>query len=129
MARKPDGSFAREQESFVPFSHNPFLRKFLPVYKAAKGYRPYYMGRVRLTAAETVVITGVDCKVQFYIAAPFDADCPAQEYDVYVSLKHLADDRVLIDRMYVCKVTGHVVPLQPAKAAPAAKKGKRGRRR
>jgi len=123
MARKPDGTFARERDSFVPFSHNPFLKKFLPIYRAAKGYNPYYMGRVQLTAAETVVITGVDAKVQFYIGAPFDPEFPAQEYDVYVSMKSLGDDRVLIDRMYVCKVTGHVVPLE------TAANGKRGKRR
>ena len=92
----------------MPFSHNPFLKKFLPVYRAAKGYNPYYMGRVRLTAAETVVITGVDCKVQFYIGAPFDPAHPEQEFDVYVSIRHLEDDRVLIDRMYVCKVPGRL---------------------
>ena len=123
MVRKPDGSFVRELDSFIPFSHNPFLRKFLPVYKAAKGYRPYYMGRIQLTAAETVVITGVDCKVQFYIGAPFDPAYRAQEYDIYVSIKHLEGDRVLIDRMYVCKVTGHVVPLEPGETT------KRGKRR
>lgn len=123
MAKQDDGTFARTRDGFVPFSRNPFLKKFLPVYKAAKGYNPYYMGRTQLTAAETVVITGTDCKVQFYIGAPFDPECPAQEYDVYVSIKFLEDDRVLIDRMYVCKVTGHVVPLE------TAANGKRGKRR
>ena len=127
MVKKSDGTFARERDSFIQFSHNPFLRKFLPVYKAARGYNPYYMGRIRLTAAETVVITGVDCKVQFYIGAPFDPERSAQEYDVYVSIKHLEDDRVLIDRMYVCKVNGHVEPLSVK--VPPPKKAKRGKRR
>ena len=121
MAKKEDGSFARERDSFIPFSHNPFLKKHLPDYKAAKGYHPYYMGRTQLTAAETVVITGVDAKVQFHIGAAFDPERAGQEYDVYVSIKFLEDDRVLIDRMYVCKVTGHVTPLESA----PAKQGKR----
>ena len=106
MVRKADGTFARERDSFIEFSENPFLRKNLPTYKAAQGYKPYFMGRTKLTAAETVVITGVDCKVQFYIGAPFDPADPEREFDVYVSIKHLEQDRVLIDRMYVCKVPG-----------------------
>ena len=125
MEKQDDGTFARKRDSFIPFSHNPFLKKFLPTYQAAKGYNPYYMGRIRLTAAETVVITGVDAKVQFYIGAPFDPATPAQEYDVYVSIKHLEGDRILIDRMYVCKVTGHVTPLDDTKPAKKAKRGKR----
>ena len=126
MARKSDGTYARELDSFIPFSHNPFLLKWLPVYKAAKGYAPYYMGRIKLTAAETVVITGVDCKVQFFIGAPYDSAYSAQEYDVYVSIKHLDGNNVLIDRMYVCRVTGHVEPLDLTRPA---KKGKHGKRR
>ena len=106
MVKKADGSFARERDSFIEFSENPFLRKNIPTYIAAKGYRPYLMGRTKLTAAETVVITGVECKVQFYIGAPFDPANPEQEFDVYVSIKHLEKDHVLIDRMYVCKVPG-----------------------
>ena len=84
------------------------------------------MGRTTLTAAETVVITGVDAKVQFHIGASFDPERPDQEFDVYVSIKHLEDDRVLIDRMYVCKVTGRVTPLG---AGEEVRKGKRGKRR
>ena len=122
MVKKADGSFVRERDSLIPFSDNPFLRKHLPTYKAAKGYRPYLMGRIRLTAAETVVITGVNCKVQFHIGAAFDPERPDQEYDVYVSLKFLEDDRVLIDRMYVCKVTGRS---RHAEKPAKAKKGKR----
>ena len=128
MERNPNGSYSRGRESFIPFDRNPFLKKFLPTYRAAKGYNPYYMGRIKLTAAETVVITGVDCKVQFYIAAPYDAAYPSQEFDIYVSIKHLEGDRVLIDRMYVCKVTGRVVPLE-ADGKRALGKGKRGKRR
>ena len=126
MERQDDGTFARKRDSFIPFSHNPFLRKFLPVYQAAGGYRPYYMGRIKLTAAETVVISGVDVKAQFHIGASFDPEHPAQEYDIYVSIKFLADDRILIDRMYVCKVTGHVTPLA---ADRAPKRNRRGKRR
>ena len=125
MVKQADGTFARERDSFVEFSHNPFLRKCIPTYMRAKGYNPYYMGRTQLTAAETVVITGVDAKVQFHIGASFDPENPAQEYDIYVSIKHLELDRVLIDRMYVCKVTGHVVPLENTKAAKKTKRGKR----
>ncbi|MBQ6352119.1 MAG: DUF4838 domain-containing protein, partial [Lentisphaeria bacterium] len=55
MERQKDGSFSRTREAFVPFEHNPFLKKCIPTYKAAKGYRPYLMGRIKLTAAETVV--------------------------------------------------------------------------
>ena len=103
MVKQPDGTYARKRDSFIEFPENPFLRKHLPEYRAAKGYHPYPMGRTALTAAETVVITGVDCKVQFHIGAAFDPAHPEREYDVYVSIKHLEDDRVLIDRMYVCK--------------------------
>ncbi len=103
MVKQEDGSFANGSPSFVPFSNNPFLISNLEKYKAVEGYHPYLMGRTVFTAAETVVITGVNCKVQFYIGRVFDSNHPEQEYDVYCSLKYLEEDRVLIDQMFVCK--------------------------
>ena len=125
MVRKKDGNFACELESFIPFTDNPLMRKNLPTFRAARGYKPYYIDRIRLTAAETVVVTGVDCKVQFHIGAAYDPEHPAQEYDIYLSIKYLSGDRVLIDRMYVCKTTGR----RGGTATRKSKTKTRGKRR
>ena len=125
MVRKKDGNFACELESFIPFTDNPLMRKNLPTFRAARGYKPYYIDRIRLTAAETVVVTGVDCKVQFHIGAAYDPEHPAQEYDIYLSIKYLSGDRVLIDRMYVCKATGR----RGGTATRKSKTKTRGKRR
>ena len=122
MERTRSGAYKRTPDIFLPFAHNPLLRKHLPTYKAAKGYHPYYMGRVKLTADDNVVVTGVDSQVQFYIGAPFDPARPDQEFDIYASIKFLEDDRVLIDRMYSCKVTGRS---RDADKPAAAKRSKR----
>ncbi|MCR5381678.1 MAG: DUF4838 domain-containing protein [Lentisphaeria bacterium] len=104
MERTADGSFKRNIPSFIPFKSSPLIKTNLPVFKAANGYKPYFIDTMTLGAAHTVVVSGIDTKVQFYIAAAFDPDHPDQKYDLYISIKFLEEDRVLIDRMYVCKV-------------------------
>lgn len=104
MQKMPDGSFKRNIPSFIPFKSSPLVKTNLPVFKAANGYKPYFIDTIKLGAAHTVVVSGVDTKVQFYIAAAFDPDHPDQQYDLYISVKFLEEDRVLIDRMYVCKI-------------------------
>ena len=104
MEKMPDGSFKRNIPSFIPFKSSPLVKKNLPVFKAANGYKPYFIDTIKLGAAHTVVVSGVDTKVQFYIATAFDPDHPDQQYDLYISVKFLEEDRVLIDRMYVCKI-------------------------
>jgi hypothetical protein len=106
MQKMPDGSFKRNIPSFIPFKSSPLVKTNLPVFKAANGYKPYFIDTIKLGAAHTVVVSGVDTKVQFYIAAAFDPDHPDQQYDLYISVKFLEEDRVLIDRMYVCKISG-----------------------
>jgi len=65
----------------------------------------------------------VNCTAHFYIGAAFDPERPLQEYDIYVSIKHLDGERVLVDRMYVCKATGR------SRSADKPAKTKRKRRK
>ena len=107
VEKMPDGSYTRNRPWLIPFKSSPLMRKRLPEFKAANGYKPYFVDRIKLTAADTVVVTGVDTKAHFFIADAFDPKHPEQEYDIYISIKYLKDENVLIDRMYVCKPQGN----------------------
>ena len=122
MVRMPDGTYKRAKETVIPFKSSPLVRANLPTFEAAKGYKPYFVDRIVLEQADSVIVTGVDTKAEFFIGAAADPKNPKQEYDIYISVKFLEDNRVLIDRMYVCKVTPKSEAYAAKRDAARAKK-------